>query len=203
MKARIEELVGRLPQLQTVAGDIEAAAEVLKGSLAGGGKVLLCGNGGSAADCEHISGEMLKGFCSNRSLSSDDKAKLPEGLAESLQGGLPAVAIPSMVSINTAFGNDVSAEVAFAQCVWALGNAGDVLFAISTSGNAENVRNAAAAAKGKAMATVGLTGESGGKLAPLCDVCIKVPEIETHLVQELHLPVYHCLCLILEDEFFG
>ena len=172
-------------------------------SFAGGGKLLLCGNGGSAADCEHFSGELLKGFCSERTLSPEEVQALGEPLGHSLQGGLPALPLPSLMSANSAFSNDVEPRFAFAQGVWAPGRPGDALLGISTSGDAENVCLAARAARARGLEVIGLTGRGGGRLAGLADVCVRAPETSCHRVQELHLPIYHCLAELLERELFG
>jgi D-sedoheptulose 7-phosphate isomerase len=202
MHSMLEDLVKRFPTLAAGAGEIERAFELLRGCYARSGKVLLAGNGGSAADAEHWSGELLKGFACKRPLPAAAKAKLPADLAAGLQQALPAIPLTSFIALTTAFANDVSADFTFAQLVWGLGSAGDVLVAISTSGNAANVLHAADAAKAKGLSVLGLTGQTGGKLAAKCDVCIRVNESKTFLVQELHLPIYHSLCLMLEQSFF-
>lgn len=200
-------LTARYPNLVPCERDIGRAGELLLQSVCEGGTILLCGNGGSAADCEHIAGELLKGFCSLRPLCESDKAALARQgggeLADQLQYGIRTVALPSLISAGTAFCNDVDPAAVYAQLVYALGRPGDVLLCLSTSGNARNVCNAAVTARAKNMTVIGLTGRSGGALAPLCTVCIRVPEEETYRVQELHLPVYHALCMALEREMFG
>ncbi len=196
------DLQERYPALSACAEDIGKAFEVMRHSLANKGKLLLCGNGGSAADADHWAGELLKGFRSKRPLASGEKSNLPPILAEKLQRPLPAIPLTSFAALTTAFANDVDPELCFAQLTWALGSAGDVLIGISTSGNAKNVGWAAQAARARGLRAIGLTGESGGKLRDHCDVMIRVPAAETYLVQEFHLPIYHCLCLMLEDEFF-
>ena len=164
--------------------------------------MLTCGNGGCAADAEHIVGELLKKFRKHRDIDAVVAAKLPAELAAKLEGALPAVSLVSMSGILTAFANDVAWETAFAQQVYGLGAAGDVLIALSTSGNSANCVAAAQVAKAKGMKVVALTGTDGGKLAALADAAIRVPERETYKVQELHLPVYHALCAALEDRLF-
>jgi D-sedoheptulose 7-phosphate isomerase len=203
MNGNLLELIEATPALEACAADIERAFIVLRDCFREGGKLLLCGNGGSAADCEHWSGELLKGFLKKRPLSPEWKEKLGEPLASGLQGALPAVPLTGFLSFSTAFANDVSPELVFAQGVWALGRPGDVLAGISTSGNSRNVCLAVRAAAALGMRTVALTGADGGKLAGLAEVCIRVPAQEVHLVQQYHLPVYHCLCRMLEDEFFS
>jgi len=203
MNPHIANLLRRCPQLDCCRPDVEKTFAILRDSFQGGGKLLLCGNGGSAADAEHWAGELLKGFGQKRPLSQSDKQSLPEALGLKLQGALPVIPLTGFVSLSTAFANDVDPDLIFAQLVWGLGRPGDVLVGISTSGNARNVCAAMDAAKARGMHRVGLSGRTGGRLNLHCDLCIKVPADETYLIQELHLPIYHCLCLMLEDEFFG
>jgi len=198
----LNHLLERAPALSSCLEEIEKAYEVMRHSFAMKGKLLLCGNGGSAADADHWAGELLKGFCSKRPLSPEDQAKLPPDLSTRLQGSLPAIPLTGFPALITAFGNDVSPELIFAQLVWALGRAGDVFVGISTSGNAKNVCSAAQTARSRNLITIGLTGQSGGQLINHCDITICVPAQETFLIQEYHLPIYHCLSLMLEDEFF-
>ena len=175
-----------------------------------GGKLLVCGNGGSAADAEHIVGELMKGFKKARHLASIEVEKLVEidslmgrTLADNLQGALPAIALDGHPALTTAYMNDCEPIICFAQQVYGYGCKNDVLFAISTSGNSRNVLYAVVAAKAKGMVVIGLTGENDSKLSAMSDVCIRVPSTETYQIQELHLPIYHCLCLMLEDYFFN
>ena len=193
-------LIGLLPQMR-------AAFDLLRGAFAAGGKLLLGGNGGSAADCEHIAGELLKSFLLPRPFPEKMKKRLAEEggekMATSLQQGLPAVSLPSLVGVSTAFCNDVDPSLVYAQLTLALGRERDVLLCISTSGNAENVVAAAKAARAAGIRTVALTGKDGGKLAPLCDTVICVPRQDTYAIQEAHLPIYHVLCAELENYFFG
>lgn len=198
----IDELYARYPQLRGCADEIAAAMEALLACYRNGGKVLTCGNGGSAADAEHIVGELMKKFRRPRAIDADIVAKLPAELAAKLEGALPAVSLVSMSGILTAFANDVAWETAFAQQVYGLGQRGDVLIALSTSGNSANCVNAALVARAKGMKVVALTGADGGKLAELADAAIRVQETETYKVQELHLPIYHALCAALEAELF-
>lgn len=172
-------------------------------SLHEGGKLLLCGNGGSAADADHWAGELLKGFRLQRRLSEEQQAKFRPETAQFLQGALPAIPLTGFPALTTAFGNDVSPELCFAQLTWALGKPGDVWIGLSTSGNARNVCAAAEVARAQGLHTLALTGQNGGRLAPLCNTAIRVPASETYRIQEYHLPVYHSLCLMLEDAFFG
>jgi D-sedoheptulose 7-phosphate isomerase len=176
---------------------------MLRDTIVGGGKLLLCGNGGSAADADHWAGELLKGFKLTRPLSPEQRAGLPAALADSLQAGIPAIPLTGFPAFMTAFANDVNGELAFAQLTHVLGRRGDVWIGLSTSGNARNVCAAATVARARGLHTLGLTGVSGGDLAPLCDLCVQVPTTETFRAQEFHLAIYHCLSLMLEDEFFG
>jgi D-sedoheptulose 7-phosphate isomerase len=203
LNKHLAQLFEAHPTLKVCAGDIEGAYELLRRCFAAGGKVLVCGNGGSAADAEHWAGELLKGFVARRPLTSETRTGLSPKLADGLQGALPMIPLTGFLSYRTAFANDVDPELVFAQLVWALGSPGDALAALSTSGDSANVCLAAEAARARQMKVVALTGEGGGKLAALADVCIRVPARDTHLVQEYHLPIYHRLSLMLEDEFFG
>lgn len=205
----LDELIERYPALGPVRGDIERAYEEMKLAFSSGHKLLIAGNGGSAADSEHIAGELMKGFVKSRSLSPQLAARLKQiddkngqYLADKLQGALPAIALTGHPGLATAFLNDVDGRLVFAQQVLGYGQEGDVLLAISTSGNAENVYLACVMAKAKGMRVVGLTGREGGKLAHIADAAVIVPEQETFKIQELHLPIYHVLCLMLEEYFF-
>ena len=202
MNSHINQLLQRRPELAECRGEIEKSFAILRDCYRRGGKLLLCGNGGSAADAEHWAGELLKGFALKRPLKPSEKVDLPAELGLKLQGALPAIPLTGFVSLGTAFGNDVDPHLSFAQLVWGLGEPGDVLIGISTSGNARNVCAAMDTAKARGMHRLGLSGRTGGQLISHCDLCIKVPADETYLIQELHLPIYHCLCLMLEDEFF-
>jgi len=201
----LDDVIKRYPVLTACRTNIEAAVTIMIQSFQNGGKLLLCGNGGSAADAEHWSGELLKGFCSRRVLTENEKETLSPKLVDKLQGGLPAIPLNGFLSLSSAFANDVDPELVYAQLVWSLGNDKDVLVGISTSGNAKNILSAFEVAKAKGLMTVALTGECGGKLSQSgwCDICIKVPQTKTYLVQELHLPVYHAICLLLEQHFFN
>lgn len=205
----ISRLTGRYPDLSPCAPDIWRAFELLETSYRQGGKLLVCGNGGSAADSEHIVGELMKGFKSRRSLSAADRGRLkdafPENgdyLADHLQGVLPALSLVSQTSLMTAFANDVAPDMIYAQQVYGYGQKGDVVIGISTSGNAGNVVNALQVGRALDLATLGLTGQGGGKLKALCDVSVCVPRVETLEIQERHLPIYHALCEMLEQAFF-
>jgi len=206
----IQELIKRHPQLLYCGEDIDAAANELKTCFSGGGRVYVCGNGGSAADSTHIVGELVKGFLSKRPLDDTMKYRLSRTdselggqLGEKLQGGLPAHDLCENLSLSTAVANDIDPDMIYAQELIAYGRAGDILIAISTSGNAKNAVYAAVTAHALGMTVIGLTGESGGKLKQYSDICIRVPEKETFKVQELHLPVYHFLCAKVEEELFG
>jgi D-sedoheptulose 7-phosphate isomerase len=203
MSPHLQDLVLRYPCLSSCVGDIELAFSALRTGYATDGKALLCGNGGSASDCQHWAAEMLKSFQRQRPLDSFWRAKLSPVLGAKLQGALPTIPLTAFTSLHTAFANDVDADYAFAQLVWALGKPADILVGISTSGNAANVLAAVEAARALDLVTVGLTGEEGGQLYQAVDICIRVPASRVDLVQELHLPVYHCLALMLEDEFFA
>jgi D-sedoheptulose 7-phosphate isomerase len=202
MNLHLTNLLTRRPELDTCLDEINKVFLAMSQSIRKSGKLLLCGNGGSAADAEHWAGELLKGFVKKRSLTQKEKDALPDYLRDKLQGALPAIPLTGFPALSTAFANDVDPHLTFAQLVWGLGKPGDVLIGISTSGNASNVCAAMEAAKAKDMVRVGLTGQGGGKLLALTDLCLRVPSSETYQVQELHLPIYHCLCLMLEDEFF-
>lgn len=199
----IDAMANRHPELQSCLHWVKDAYDVLLTCFEKGNKLLLCGNGGSCADCEHIAAELVKSFSRERPLGSELVEKLGPDLAANLHGSLPAIPLPSFSAFHTAFANDDHAEYAFAQQVIGLGKPGDALLAISTSGNSPNVLHAAKTAKSTGIQVIGLTGEDGGRLASLCDVAVKVPAQEVARVQELHLPVYHALCQALEDTIFG
>ena len=188
---------------------IAAALKLLIVSYDTCGSLLICGNGGSAADCEHIVGELMKGFCLPRSLSAQDRDRLTAicgddaaRLGEKLQYGLPALSLVSHSSLITAIANDLDGDLIFAQQIWAMGKANDVLLAISTSGNSENILLAAKTARAKNMTVIGLTGAGGGKLAQLCDLLIDVASNDVASIQEMHLPIYHEICRQLESHYF-
>lgn len=196
------ELFERYPSLGQCRQDVAAAFDVLLSTYKAGGKILVCGNGGSAADSEHIVGELLKKFKKHRDVPSAVASKLRPELTERLEGSLPAVSLVSMSGIITAFANDVAWDTAFAQQVLGLGRAGDSLIALSTSGNSENCVAAAEVMKAVGGKAIAFTGARESRLSAVCDVTIRVPETETYKVQELHLPVYHALCAMLEEELF-
>lgn len=210
MNKALNNLLEKYPDLEVCKENIFKAFEMMCGCYRNNGKILTCGNGGSASDSEHITGELMKGFRSERTLPSTVKNKIinlfPEDgdyLYSHLQGAIPSVSLTSNSALNTAFANDVAPDMIFAQQVYGYGNKGDILIGLSTSGNSLNVLRALQVAKVKEMMTIGLTGQSGGKMNELCDVLIRVPRTSTSDIQELHLPVYHAICQMLEDELFG
>lgn len=207
---KINELLGRYPALAVCEADLKKAVETLIATYNAGGKLLICGNGGSAADAEHIVGELMKGFILPRRIPERFHVKLQEicpetadYLSTNLQGALPAISLVSQTALNTAFANDQAPDLCFAQQVYGLGEAVDTLLGISTSGNSANVVYALQIAKAKGMRTIALTGESGGRLKGLADICICVPSKVTFKIQEYHLPIYHALCIAVENEFFN
>lgn len=210
LQKHINLLVERYPSLAVCKDDINNAFEIMKQSYSNGGKLLVAGNGGSASDAEHIVGELMKSFKLPRILPKayantlkDVNDEYGEVLANNLQGALPAIALDGHFALTTAYMNDCEPLLCFAQQVNGFGNPGDVLLGISTSGNSKNVLYAATVAKAKDMKVIGLTGQKDSKLSALADITIQAPNTETYMIQELHLPIYHCLCLMLEDYFFG
>lgn len=205
----IEELIKRYPALSICQGEIQKTVEMLIQCYENSGKLMICGNGGSCADAEHIVGELMKGFLKKRPLSQaqcqfmkEQCPMLENAMLEKLQQGLPAIALPSFTALNTAFCNDVEPELMYAQALMGLGKKGDIVLCISTSGNASNILAAAKVAKALGLTVIGLTGMHGGRLKDVADICICVPESETYKVQELHLPVYHYLCASVEAHFY-
>ena len=205
----IDVLIERYPQLSCI-DDLYDSYKLIEDSYKKGGKLLIAGNGGSAADAEHIVGELMKGFKLPRKVEDTFAAslceineKLGSVLAQNLQGALPAIALDGHPALSTAYMNDCEPLLCFAQQVNGYGKESDVFLGISTSGNSKNVLYAAVTARAKGMKVIGLTGAKDSKLEQMSDVCIKVPQTETYMIQELHLPVYHCLCLMLENEFFS
>lgn len=210
VKSLIDTLVDRYPQLSVCADDVSRTFELLTTVFVSGGKILVCGNGGSAADSDHIVAELMKGFKLPRPVPTETREWLLEAfpsdgayLADHLQGALPAISLVGQAGLMSAFANDVAADMVFAQQVLGYGAPGDVLLGISTSGNSANVVNALKVARALGLRTAGLTGGSGGRMTELCDVAVRVPAESTSEVQELHLPVYHVLCEMLEVRFFG
>ncbi|PNV60039.1 phosphoheptose isomerase [Clostridium sp. chh4-2] len=205
----LDELTERYPCLDAVKANILEAYKILETCYEQGGKLLVAGNGGSAADSEHIVGELMKGFVKKRRVSESFESALEQvdqekgkELAEKLQGGLPAIALSGHPGLSTAYLNDVDGDLIYAQQTYGYGRPEDVLLGISTSGNSKNVDYAVITAKAIGMKVIGLTGKDGGKLGKSADAAIIVPEQETYKIQELHLPVYHTLCLMLEEHFF-
>lgn len=210
VKKQLQILVNRYPELSGTKKEIFEAYQILENCYTRGGKLLVAGNGGSAADAEHIVGELMKCFKLPRKPESDfaeklvaENQELGSVLAENLQGALPTIALDGHPALSTAYMNDCEPLLCFAQQVNGYGKIGDVFLGISTSGNSKNVLYAAVTAHAKGMKVIGLTGARNSKLEQMSDVCIKVPQTETYMIQELHIPVYHCLCLMLEEEFFG
>ncbi|WP_223591775.1 D-sedoheptulose-7-phosphate isomerase [Neobacillus bataviensis] len=208
MNAKLVTLFNKYPELVECQSSIENSFHAIKQAYESGRKVLLAGNGGSAADCEHVVGELMKGFMSKRPLPQEMKDKLSEVsdgddyLGNHLQGALPAISLVSHSALMTAFSNDVAPDMVFAQQVYGYGKAGDVFIGFSTSGNSKNINHALKVAKALGLVTIGFTGKSGGELKELCDITISVPFESTPDIQERHLPIYHTLCLLLEEAFF-
>ena len=198
----INELVLSFENLRMLEDEVRTSANLITESFSNGNKLLLCGNGGSCADCEHIAGEMVKQFAKERPLNPEIVEKLGPELSSELHGGLPALSLPSMIGFHTAFNNDNNPEFAFAQQVVAFGKANDVLWGISTSGNSKNVLHAVKTAKALGLKTIGLTGKNGGKLSQIADITIKAPADNVARIQELHLPIYHAICAFVEDKMF-
>lgn len=197
------------PKLKAIENDINAALNAIIEAYENNGKLLCCGNGGSCADCEHIVGELMKGFMLQRKTDASFSEKLKnagcedaEYICDNLQGALPALSLTGQSAVLSAFANDVNSDFVYAQMVYGYGNENDILLCLSTSGNSKNVVYAAKVAKAKGMTTIAMTGANESKLSEICDVTIKVPETETYKVQELHLPVYHYLCQEIEKHFY-
>lgn len=205
----VDVLIERYPELSGEKENIIAAYHIMEESYAKGGKLLVAGNGGSAADAEHIVGELMKGFEKSRKLSQEYVDKLVavdkemgNVLGANLQGGLPTIALDGHFALSTAYMNDCEPLLCFAQQINGYGNEKDVFLGISTSGNSKNVLYAAIVAKAKGMKVVGLTGAKDSRLSSMADITIRSSQTRTYLIQEHHLPIYHCLCLMLEDRFF-
>lgn len=205
----LDELIERYPVLTSCRNEIWSVYEIVKSAFLNGNKLLICGNGGSSADSQHIVGELLKSFGIERHILPSDREKLESlygkdgiEMAMKIERGLPAISLDSIPIISSAFANDVGAEYVYAQILYNYGERGDVLLTISTSGNSKNVINAAKLSKIMGIKVVGLTGENGGELNKLCDELIHAPGNKTFLVQDYHVPIYHTLCLMLENYFF-
>ena len=210
IEKHINLLMERYPSLINIQEKLIGVYSIIADCYRNGGKLLIAGNGGSAADAEHIVGELMKSFVLERKIDQDVSEKLVSMdaelgmvLSKKLQGALPAIALDGHFSLSTAYMNDCEPLLCFAQQVYGYGNEGDVFWGISTSGNSKNILYAAIVAHAKGMKVIGLTGERESRLSALADICIKAPQEETYKVQELHLPIYHCLCLMLEDTFWG
>ena len=201
------ELLMRYPCLEAVIDSIDAAAQMMVDTYKNGGTVLVCGNGGSCADSDHIVGELMKGFLSLRPMSEEQKSSmsdiLDEDILSKLQRGIPAISLPAQSAVISAYANDVDPELVYAQLVFGYGKKQDMLIGLSTSGNSKNVVAAAKVARAMGIKTLALTGARDSRLSELCDVTVKAPEIETFKVQELHLPIYHYLCAYVEKYLVG
>ena len=209
IETHLDLLIERYPILEGVKNEIIMAYSIISECYQKGGKLLIAGNGGSAADAEHIVGELMKSFALERKIENNFAERLisidPQlgsVLAEHLQGALPAIALDGHISLSTAYMNDCEPLLCFAQQVNGYGKEGDVFLGISTSGNSKNVVYAAIVARAKGMKVLALTGKKDSELSSIADVCIKAPQSETYMIQELHLPIYHCLCSMLESRFF-
>ena len=199
----LDYLITRYLSLKGCKDNISRVCEELIRSFESGGRLYVCGNGGSAADALHMVGELVKSFVLQRTLDRDVAEQLEDEIASKLQGALPAYALVENVALTSAYANDVDSEYIFAQQVYAYARKGDCVMGISTSGNSKNVLQALKVARARGAVTLGLTGRDGGEMKDICDVCIIVPEIETYKIQELHLPIYHTICIMLEEHFWG
>lgn len=206
----LAQLLTRFPEFRPLSSAIAAAVEQICATYQAGGKILVCGNGGSASDSEHIVGELMKGFKLSRSLTEKEIAGFAQApnadaqqLAARLQRGVPAISLTGHPALSTAIANDTGADMVFAQQVYVLGKLNDVFIGISTSGNSANVVNAAIVARVCGLCTIGMTGEKACRLDQFCDIAIKVPAQECHRVQEYHMPIYHAICLAVEERLFG
>ena len=210
MNTLLTELIARYPILTPIKADIQKAAEMMLETYRAGGKILVCGNGGSCADSDHIVGELMKGFLGKRRMDPQQQERFRDALGEEaqeliekLQCGIPAISLPSQSAVLSAFANDVDAELMYAQLVFGYAKKEDLLIGLSTSGNSKNVTAAVKVAKAMGVSTLALTGSRESELSKRCDCTIRVPETETFKVQELHLPVYHYLCAYVENQLFG
>ena len=210
IRKHFDTLIERYPKLESCRDDIEKSYKILEECYENDHKLLIAGNGGSAADSEHIAGELMKRFRIARPVPVEFASKLKEidqirgeNLSKNLERGLMAIPLVAHEALTTAYINDVDGIGVFAQQLYGFGRPGDVFLGISTRGNSKNVMSATVVARALGIKVIGLTGATGGELEKVADVCIRVPETETYMIQELHLPVYHCLCLTLEDKFFG
>lgn len=205
----IEELLERYPKLTDMKNELEKAVDMLMETYKNGGKILVCGNGGSCADAEHIVGELMKGFLSKRELTDEETATFngiadnPDDFAAKLQRAIPAISLPSQCAVLSAFINDVEPDMAYAQLTFGYGKKEDLFIGISTSGNSANVVNAAIAARARGIKTIAMTGKCDSRLSELCECVLKAPETETFKIQEYHLPMYHYVCAEAEKRIFG
>lgn len=209
IEAILDNLINRYPALEVCRGQIAEAYEVMKKCYDLDGKLLIAGNGGSCADADHIVGELMKCFIKRRPVGRDLRDRLelidPEGgddLADKLGYSLMAISLSNQQTLNTAFANDVDGDYIYAQQILGYGRPGDVFLAITTSGNSRNILHAVPVAKARGIRVIGLTGRTGGRLRSQADVIITAPEDETYKIQEYHLPIYHALCLMLEETYF-
>lgn len=202
MSEILDDLIQRYPPLGEIKSQIQAVCEALTECYAGGKKLLLCGNGGSASDVDHISGELMKAFCAKRNITGPDRKALGDTLADQLQGALPAIPLPCLTSLGTAWANDCDYEYVYAQLTYALGKPGDCILGISTSGKARNIAHAFDVARAKGMTTILLTGRDGGLCKTKADLIIQAPADHVVAIQEYHLPIYHAICRIVEAHFF-
>lgn len=210
LTAHVDLLIDRYPKLEPIRHDIIDAYLIMESCYENGGKLLIAGNGGSAADSEHMAGELMKRFKMPRPVTSEFAEKLQSidpvrgtELSKNLERALCAIPLVTHEAMTTAYINDVDGLGVFAQQLFGFGKEGDVFIGISTSGNSKNVMSATVVARAMGIKVIGLTGKKGGELAQVADVTVKAPEVETYMIQELHLPIYHCWCLMLEDRFFG
>lgn len=210
LQKHINLLIKRYPMLESIQLEILDAYLIMEECYTNGGKILIAGNGGSAADSEHFAGELMKRFKIPRPISKEFARKLQEidplrgkDLTKKLECSLMVIPLVAHEALTTAYINDVDGLGVFAQQLFGFGKKGDVFLGISTSGNSKNVMNATVVARAMGIKVIGLTGAKGGEIATVADVCVKVPETETYMIQEYHLPIYHCWCLMLEDKFFG
>lgn len=210
LQKHVDLLLERYPALKLIEKDIIDAYFIMEECYLNGGKLLIAGNGGSAADAEHIAGELMKRFKTPRPVSDEFAEKLRtidavrgDDLAKNLECSLMAIPLVAHEALTTAYINDVDGLGVFAQQLFGFGRKGDVFLGISTSGNSKNVMSATVVARALGIKIIGLTGAKGGELAEVSDICVKAPENETYMIQEYHLPIYHCWCLMLEDKFFG
>lgn len=200
----VDLLIKSNPPLSCCEQDIRKTVEMILSMHRNGSKLLLCGNGGSAADCSHIAGELLKGFLLKRSITESDRRVLSDlPHKEALQRGICAISLPDQGAVLSAYANDEVPDMVYAQLLYAMHGKGDVFLGLSTSGNSKNVVYAAQCAKALGLTTIAMTGQNGGKLADICDIIIRVPATETYLVQEYHLPIYHAICAQVEEDLFG